>query len=61
MPLLRVLSTRIRESFKLLNLQNPSAWYSKQPQDHPKLTTHVFTRGYISYKIYLDYGSSLFP
>ena len=26
-----------------------------------KLATHVFTRGYISYKIYLDYGSSLFP
>ena len=29
MPLLRVLSARIRDSFKLLNTQNPSIWQSK--------------------------------
>jgi len=29
MPLLRVLPARIRDSIKLLNLQNPPTWYSK--------------------------------
>ena len=29
MPLLRVLSARIRDSLKLLNLQNSPIWYSK--------------------------------
>ena len=61
MPLLRVVSARIRDSLKLLNPQNPPTWTFKQFQDRQKPSTQLFTMSYISYKIYLDSGSSLFP
>ena len=60
-PLLRVLSARIRDSFKLLNPQNPPTRTFRQFQDRQKPSTQLFTMSYISYKIYLDSGSSLFP
>ena len=61
MPLLRVLSARIRDSLKLLNPQNPPTCTFKKFQDRQKPSTQLFTMSYISYKIYLDSGSSLFP